>query len=441
MKKILFSVIIFIIAASVCAAPITASAFTVSPSYAEKISADIYEIICLTENNTVLAAKNSGRKVSIGSLASLMTALVAADYYSDFSQEIEVPEEAVTCLANSGALGCDLSVGEILPVRSIVSRLIITTYADSATTLAFNIAGSLDSFVEMMNQKAAELKMNNTHFSNCTGFTDENSYSTAEDLAKLAVEFYKNPELKELGSKRSYTIPATNKHSERSISTPNQMLMANSAYYYTYCTGLKYASNDISGRNIIASAKYEEKEYLCIVLGCPLKDENENVLHEELKSARQLFRWAFLTLEYKNVVDINVPISEIPVKLSLDDYVSLVPEADLYVLAPKGSQITYEVYLDSEYAEAPIKKGDILGYADVICAGERIGQIKLAAQKDIHSNTPLVIWNRFLKIVTSRIFLIILSSAAALAIIIIWLSVKINKRHKARQKRNKYRKF
>ncbi|MGN1081410.1 MAG: D-alanyl-D-alanine carboxypeptidase family protein, partial [Acutalibacteraceae bacterium] len=170
MKKRLFSIIIFIIIFSVAAVPVPASAFTVSPSYAKNIEAEIYSLVCLTRDNTVLTAKNTGRKVFPGSLTCIMTALVAADNIADLSEEFEVSEDAVAALANSGALGCDLSSGEIMSAENHLYRLLISSAADSATALAFHISDSLEAFTELMNKKAEELGMSNTRFANCTGF-------------------------------------------------------------------------------------------------------------------------------------------------------------------------------------------------------------------------------------------------------------------------------
>ncbi|MBQ8533227.1 MAG: D-alanyl-D-alanine carboxypeptidase [Clostridia bacterium] len=443
MKKRLFSIIIFILILVTLAAPFSASAFTVSPDYASKINVPIYNLVCVSENNAVLASKNSGKKVFPSSLTMLMTALVAHEHLTDIEADIKVSEEAVNCLIDTGALGCDLKIGEIMSVKDHLYRMLIGSRADSATTLAVESAGSVEKFIELMNKKAAELGMANTTFKNCVGLYDPEHLTTAEDLTRLALEFIKNETLTKICSSILYEMDATNKTGSRGFYSTNLMIQASSKYYYTYTDGLRYASSSQSGRCIITTATYEDRKYLCVALGGELTDQNGETLHDEMTSTRQLYRWAFLNLASKNTVDKNIPIAEIPVELSLDDYVSLVAEKDVYILVPKDSVITYDVYYNSESgkASAPIKKGDVLGYADIVCAGERVGQVNLVALNDVSANPILYAWNWIVELISTTAFQVAFISVIAALVLGIWIWMQIKRKRKIKQKRNRYRKF
>lgn len=404
MKKRIFSLVLIICLIFCCCFPVNAFEIT-----AFEVTADAATLVSL-DTGEVLYQKNTDKRIYPASMVQIMTAVVVLENVPDLENyKVTMTQSAYNSILGTGSAVLHLKVGEELNGKDALAAMLISSAGDVIYALCESVGGSVDGFVKMMNDKAQSMGLEGTHFTNPIGLHDKNNYTTVKDivtLTKYAIENF--PVFSELTAKSRYTMSATNMREERTIVTTNLMVDASTNYYYTYCTGTKTGYTDEAGRCLTATASYNGYKYLAVLMNCPTTGGTRT----EFTVARQLFRWAFNGFEYKAILDTASPVAEMPVRLSMDtDYVALYPEKQLTSILPKeadNSTIIITPTLSKESVNAPVKKGDVLGTAEVIYAEQVIGTINLVAGKDVESNAFLVVMDFIRRIVTSPVFIILL---------------------------------
>ena len=174
------------------------------------------------DNNEVVEDINGNKKMYPASLTKMMTALVAYESYEDLDSEIiTVSENAVKSIYGTSSSKADLKIGEQATLKQMLYLLMLPSGNDAANAIAEHISGDNDSFAILMNKKAKELGMNNTHFANPHGLHNPDHYTTAKDLAILADAYSDVTVLKQIAKTNQYMMPATNKQGERLFNTTN----------------------------------------------------------------------------------------------------------------------------------------------------------------------------------------------------------------------------
>lgn len=136
-------------------------------------------------NNQVLLDKASTERMYPASMTKLMSALLLAEHVTDWNAQITITEEMVAGLREANASMVDWGVGAVVDMNALLYGMMLPSGADACYAAAFVVSGNIESFVDLMNQKASELCMKDTHFTNPTGLHDDNHYSTCQDIAKL----------------------------------------------------------------------------------------------------------------------------------------------------------------------------------------------------------------------------------------------------------------
>jgi D-alanyl-D-alanine carboxypeptidase (penicillin-binding protein 5/6) len=172
-----------------------------------------YAILIRLSDNTVLLQKNSREKVYPASLTKMMTVLVAIENLPDLNEKIEFPRAIFDELYKANASMAGFQPGEQVRVIDVLYGAMLPSGAECCIALARRIAGSEKNFVRLMNQKAEELGMENTHFQNSTGLHNKNHYTTAEELAILLTNALENDTFRKIFTTFRYSMPPTNKHS------------------------------------------------------------------------------------------------------------------------------------------------------------------------------------------------------------------------------------
>ncbi|MBQ8267054.1 MAG: hypothetical protein IJZ21_01540 [Clostridia bacterium] len=222
---------------------------------------------------------------------------------------------------------------------------------------------------------------------------------------------------------------------KRVISTTNFLQDNTTNYYYTYAKGVKTGYTDEAGRCLVSTASYNGYNYMCLVFGCPPNEKNH------FTESKELYRWAFNNFEFKKVADTSNPVAEIGVDLSLDtDFVSLYVEEGFVSVLPKDaddSTISIVTKPTKETVDAPIKKGQVLGTADIIYAEKVIGTVNLVSNENIEKSAMLTAIRAVKNFFTSsymKVFYILI----ALAVLIFVISViKLNSK-KGKKRKIKY---
>lgn len=161
---------------------------------------------------TTLAEHQSQERIYPASLTKIMTAVVALEYSGDLDEMVTVPEDIFEALYAEGASMAGFQPGEQAKLRDLLYGVLLPSGAECCLTFAQRISGSEAGFVELMNQKAEELGMSNTHFCNSTGLHNTEHYSTVGDMALLLRYALENEDFREAFTTSRYSIPPTNKH-------------------------------------------------------------------------------------------------------------------------------------------------------------------------------------------------------------------------------------
>ena len=292
-----------------------------------------------------------------------------------------------------------------------------------------------------MNDKAAQLGLKNTRYSNPVGLHDENNYTTVRDIFTLTKYALKNKTFKEICETSRYTMPATNYSGERTLTSTNELQNSNNPNYYQYAKGVKTGFTDEAGRCLVSTASYGGYNYMCIVMKCPNDGTGKH-----FKDSTELYRWAFNNFSFKEVADSTEPVCEMPLELSLDtDFVPLYFKKPFVTILPNEADdstirvvpiLKKDAVTNKEVVEAPVKKGDVLGVAEIYYAEKLIGTVDLVVGEDIPAS-KLLVGVKKVKAFFSSSYMKILYGVVAIAIIIfIILVIKLNialiKRRKVR---------
>lgn len=372
---------------------IRASAVTFTPNFT--VSSEAAVLINL-DKDIVVYEKNPTKKMYPASLTKIMTAIVVLDNVSDLDNtEYEAPLAVFDDLYGKNPSSVGYERGEVITATDLMYSMLMASACESAGILAYNVGGgSIPNFVDMMNQKAAEIGCTGTHFVNPHGLYDDDQYTNAYDMsviAKYAVDNY--PKFVEIATTTEYTLSGTNYKQDgwATIHHTNAMTLKGE-FYYEPVRGLKTGTLDESGRCLASMATRDGNNYLLITLGAPMYDADGNRTYDHYTDHENIYEWAFNTFSYEKILSVTDEVTEIPVKLGDGaEHVILVPSEDFYTLWPntldKSSlkkEIDTKKYLDQdESITAPVDKGRVLGKFTLSLSGETLCSVDLVAKNDV----------------------------------------------------------
>ena len=336
----------------------------------------------------ILYSKNANSVMYPASTTKIMTAILTIEN-CNLSDTTTVSHNAVFSIPY-GYSTASLVEGEELTIEQLLNVLLIPSANDAAVVLAEHIAGSVESFSEMMNNKAAEIGCKNTHFVNPNGIHNENHYSTAYDLALIGKYAMQLSTFRSIVSKTYCSLPITNKYDkeDRIFSTTNELLKLNSStsYYYQYATGAKTGYTDPAGHCIVATATKDNVSLIAVVLNDGFTDEN---ISQRPIDCKTLFEYGFNNYSMVSIANkgdvchtINV-INATSETASLD----LLYSENLSILVPNGfdlSSVTPNIKLTQDLF-APISEGTILGNISYDIDGVNYS-CNLVASHTVYSN-------------------------------------------------------
>ena len=254
--------------------------------------------------------------------------------------------------------------------------------------LASLIGGSISKFVDLMNERAAELGCTVTHFDDPNGLSNNNQ-TTAYEMFLITQEAISHDFFMAVCNIADVTIPATNASPEREYHNSNSLISSQSVYggnryLYTGAAGVKTGYTRAAGYCLISTAEKEGLHFLAVVMGCDgwLNAHIEDYLNFE--DTIKLYDWGFSNFAYRNVIDTSTPVYELDVQYAMDDAKAvLYPQQNLRVLVPRDTT-EEDVKLDFKIYEtdliAPVKAGEVYGEAVVSVNGEVFGTVNLVTR-------------------------------------------------------------
>lgn len=411
-------------------------------------------IVMDAASGQVLYEKNSQEKKYPASITKILTVLIALEHNVDFNATVTMSENAIWGVERDSTL-IGLDVGEQVTVKDLVYATMVKSANECAYALAEYVAGDIESFAKLMNERAAEIGCKNTHFITPNGLHDEDHYTTAYDMALITKEALKNETFREIAGTLNYTVPATNLTDEtRPLWNGNKMINPAEPYYYEYCEGGKTGYTMKANNTLMTFAKKDGLELICVIMDC----DGAKYAYSDTKA---LYNYCYNNYVYyyplsdfsfesteENATDQNVILNNY--YSSLDhDMIDLSVDKDYALLLNKSVDTTQIEKTVTFYDEA---KDDQLGEITFAYDGEQIGSTpitsttpslssQMSQKKETKPTTS--IWKTIGKIAL-RIGIVI---GALLVVLIIYLifaaivrNVKRNRRRRGYRRRSRRRK-
>lgn len=259
-----------------------------------------------------------------------------------------------------------LRFGEERTLEELLYGLLLASGNDAALAIAGGCGGDVETFVGWMNEKAAELGMEDTHFANPNGLDAEGHYSTAYDLALLGRAVLENETLAKLVSTKSITVAG------RSLTNHNKLL-----WRYEGCTGMKTGYTDAAGRTLVSSAQRDGQSLICVTLKAP-NDWDDHA---------KLFDYGFETWPSRPLARAGKIFRTLPVSGSLLSRVEVVTDRDVAYPLSTGERVRAVITLPDR-VEAPVQKGTIAGKLCFWAGETPVGETYLLYRVDIPENVP-----------------------------------------------------
>jgi len=230
-------------------------------------------ILIDAKNDKIIYEKNSNKKVYPASTTKILTAIIALENCS-LNEVVTASSTAINSLP-AGYSNASIIEGENLTVEQLLTMFLIHSANEAGFILAEYISGSTEAFAQKMNEKANELGCTNSNFTNPSGIHEDNHFSSASDLAKIASYCMKNNTFRKIVSMKSCTIPATNKSTSRFYRNTNRLLQ-NGEYFYSSCIGIKTGFTSPAKNCLISASNKDGIELICVVLGGDTTSNNKD---------------------------------------------------------------------------------------------------------------------------------------------------------------------
>ena len=336
-------------------------------------------ILMEAATGTVLYESNAHERLRPASVTKIMTLLLVMEALEDGRISWDDTITTSSAAAAKGGSQIYLEENEQLSFEEMLKSVVVSSANDCATALAEHIAGSEAAFVGMMNERAAELGMQDTHFVNCTGLEDEpeaaEHLTSAWDIAIMSRELLKHSEIKKYTTIWMDTV----RNGEFGLSNTNKLVR-----FYDGTTGLKTGYTSAAGYCLSASAERGGMELIAVVLHCQSSTDR-------FESAKALLNYGFSN--YALVTPQPQAIGSVPVVLGKSDAVTPVPETSEPILIDKAlaAGVQTEVQLD-ESVTAPVAEGQRLGTMTVRSGDKALAEIALVAPARVEA---LTFWDVF----------------------------------------------
>ena len=363
MKKILFFLLLLIII------PVQIFSFNIKSKHA---------ILYNLNDDSVLYSLKENDRVQIASMTKIMTCIIALESVDELEKQVTITDSMFYRLREENASVAGFKVGETVTYRDLLYGLMLPSGADAAQALAISISGSIDNFVDKMNEKVKKMKLKNTHFSNPAGLDSKNNYSSVYDVAQILKYALNNKTFKSIFMAERYTT-SNGKHtflSTRSKYNFDTSFIDGSKTGFTYDAGLCLAS----------TSHYNNVNYLLVTANAPYNDRTNH-----LKDAKTIYGYYFKNYEEKVVSKSGDKI--VDVSLSNGSIINYKSNLDLKKYLKKSCELKKE-YIGKTALDKEVKLNDKIGQyiikcdSDILYTEDIYLNIDISTQKD---NTILVI--------------------------------------------------
>jgi len=352
------------------------------------------------DSGAVYYSKNPDGLVYPASTTKIMTCLLAIEAYE--RGEIALDEPITASYTSHNDLTLDGSTqniipSEVMPFKDLLYCSLVASANEAGNILGERVAGgNIYDFIDMMNDRAAQLGCTGTHFSNTHGLHNPNHYTTAHDLYLIVREALKHPLFVEICNTVSIEIAPTNKSDTRYLNTTNYLISPyRISYYYPYAAGIKTGHTDESGRCLISTASKNGINLIAVIMGASTFTDSEGLLlNGSFTESKRLYEWAFSSFSNRVLVSTDELVREVTIKLGNGvDSIIVRPQDNISALLPSDvddSAITREIIIYNERdgvpLNAPISAGQVIGEISVSYDGKLLGTTKLVSNSSVEQS-------------------------------------------------------
>lgn len=354
--------------------------------------ADVISAIVVNETrDKVLYEKEADKQIYPASTTKVLMALVVASSIEEGAYSLDdtfaAYDELYFDIPWDGSTA-NIQPGEVMTVREFLYCALMVSANEACNALAVNDSGSVDAFVEKMNEKAAELGCENSHFSDTHGIYHDDHYTTARDMYRIFSAVMNDPILSEIITTPEYVVPENNKSEERELYNTNMLIDSEGPLYYEYALGGKTGYTEEAGCCLVSAAEKDGERLICIVMGADFADlEDGRRVPGSFVEAKELYEWCYSEYGDQPLIDPTQPVASLPVRYGKDVHsVDVIPKEGTYVYMRKSEAekwVTYEVKFKKDTLNAPVRAGEKVGTIDAVYNGELIGSSKLIAAEDV----------------------------------------------------------
>ena len=331
----------------------------------------------------ILYEKNAHDKLPPASVTKVMTMLLICEALDSgkitLDDNVQISENA----ASMGGSQIFLEPGEVQKVDTLLKGIAVASANDGCVAMAEYIGGSVESFVEMMNAKAKELNMKDTHFVNTNGLPVDNHYTSAHDIALMSRELLKHDVINKYLTTWMDKVVVGKKQATVGLANTNKLIK-----HYQGATGVKTGFTQQAKFCLSASAKRGDTHLVAVTLGAETSPER-------FKDATSLLNFGFANYESVKLCSKDDNIATLTVDKAEDQKINLVAKEDLSVLIKKGGKRDFTRKIKvNQNPIIPIKKGTNLGYVEIYQGKTLVGKVDLVNTKDIQKASYLKMLQR-----------------------------------------------
>lgn len=299
--------------------------------------------------DTLLYSKNDTKKTSIASLTKMMTTLVAIEEIDNLDKIVTIKERDFEGTVGYSKAG--FKVGDKVTYRDLLYGIILPSGADAVNAVVNNTLG-YDKFIKKMNETAKKIGMNDTSYANPVGKDDENNYSTSNDLAKLLKYALKNKTFKTIFTTKNYKT-SNGINLESTVNRYENILNTNEI------KGAKSGFTKDAGRCLASITTLNNVDYLLVVI-----NSSTTSPYNAVKDTITIYDYYNNNYGYKNIINDDTFIKEIPVDFSKEKTYKITGSEDIEKYLKNNTEVTYE-YVGSDKITFNTKKGSKLGVVKI----------------------------------------------------------------------------
>lgn len=401
-------------------------------------------IVMSTDGSTVLFEKNADSKAPPASTTKIMTVLLiceAAESGKVNLSDSVTAQRSDLRLNDAEASTAGIKPGEALSLRDLCFCSMLISANEASNVAARYVAGSVEKFVELMNDRAVELGCKHTHFTNTNGLPSDEHYTSARDLALITREALKHEPFRELCGTSEYTVSKTAYSKERKLKNSNALINADSfygsQYLYKGAYGVKTGHTDSAGYCLVSAFSDGGMDIISVVLGSS-GDKLKHKYFNNFADTVKLLDYCRENWHSSIILSKSEAVGKVPVKKGTQFSVDLSASEDISKILPKDcnpDKLEYKIEYSKDELTAPVKAGSVLGKVSVYGTdGNFLCDSSLIAMDTVEISTVSRALENILEFSESH--LLAVGIFITVLVIAVFLAIYFSHRKKGKSKKN-----